>query len=72
MPDDTNRIGCLLRELYASAPLAFCILFLSLHSLGVATDLNAAISFAGGLTLRLLATSRLWSLPIFAYQDRWE
>jgi uncharacterized membrane protein YeiH len=60
------------RELYASVSLAVCTLFLGLHAIGVDTDLNTAISFAGGLMLRLLAIWRGWSLPIFSYQDRWD
>lgn len=60
------------RELYASVSFVVCSLFLALHALGVDTDLNTAISFGGGLTLRLLAIWRCWSLPIFSYQGRWE
>ncbi|MRX49131.1 trimeric intracellular cation channel family protein [Paracoccus sp. S-4012] len=60
------------RELYASVSLAVCGLFLVLHAQGVDADLNTAISFAAGLTLRLLAIWRRWSLPVFSYQDRWE
>jgi uncharacterized membrane protein YeiH len=60
------------RELYASVSLAVCALFLGLNALGVDNDLNTAISFAAGLTLRLLALWGGWRLPIFSYQDRWE
>jgi len=60
------------RELYASISLAICILFLSLRALGVDADLNTVISFAVGLTLRLLAIWRGWRLPIFSYQQRWD
>ena len=60
------------RELYASVSLAVCALFLCLQALGVDTDLNTAISFTGGLTLRLLAIRGGWGLPIFSYQGRWE
>lgn len=60
------------RELYASVSLATCALFLGLYALGVDTDLNTALSFTGGLTLRLLAIWGRWRLPIFSYQDRWE
>ena len=60
------------RELYASVSLAVCAIFLGLQALGVDTDLNTAISFTGGLTLRLLAIWAGWRLPIFSYQDRWE
>jgi uncharacterized membrane protein YeiH len=60
------------RELYASVSLAVCGLFLGLHALGVDTDLNTAVSFAAGLTLRLLAIWGGWRLPIFSYQHRWE
>jgi uncharacterized membrane protein YeiH len=60
------------RELYASISLVVCALFLGLNALGVDTDLNTAISFTGGLTLRLLAIWRGWRLPTFSYQDRWE
>ncbi|WP_046865110.1 trimeric intracellular cation channel family protein [Microvirga massiliensis] len=60
------------RELYASVSLAVCAFFLGLDALGVGVDVNTAISFTGGLTLRLLALWRGWRLPIFSYQDRWE
>ena len=60
------------RELYASVSLAVCALFLGLHALGVDTDLATAISFTGGLTLRLLAIWGGWRLPVFSYQQRWE
>lgn len=60
------------RELYASVSFAVCILFLGLHALEVDLDLNTAISFSVGLTLRLLAIWRRWKLPTFSYQDRWE
>jgi len=60
------------RELYASVSFAVCVLFLGLHALKVDLDLNTAISFSAGLTLRLLAIWRRWKLPTFSYQDRWE
>lgn len=60
------------RELYASVSFAACVLFLGLHALEVDLDLNTAISFSAGLTLRLLAIWRRWKLPTFSYQDRWE
>jgi uncharacterized membrane protein YeiH len=60
------------RELYASVSLAVCALFLGLRALGVDTDLATAISFTGGLTLRLLAIWGGWRLPVFSYQQRWE
>lgn len=60
------------RELYASVSLAVCGLFLGLRAYGVDTDLNTAVSFAAGLTLRLLAIWGEWRLPIFSYQQRWE
>ncbi|WP_191059731.1 trimeric intracellular cation channel family protein [Geminicoccus harenae] len=60
------------RELYASVSLATCVLFLGLQAFGVDTDLNTAISFAGGLALRLLAIWGGWRLPIFSYQGRWD
>jgi uncharacterized membrane protein YeiH len=60
------------RELYASVSLAVCTLFLSLDALGVDTELNTEISFAGGLTLRLLAIWGEWRLPIFSYQQHWK
>lgn len=60
------------RELYASVSLAVCALFLGLRALGVDNDLNTAISFAAGLTLRLLAIWAGWRLPVFSYQQRWE
>lgn len=60
------------RELYASVSLVVCALFLGLRALGVDVDLNTAISFAAGLTLRLLALWGGWKLPTFSYQQRWE
>ncbi|WP_379655950.1 trimeric intracellular cation channel family protein [Pseudoroseomonas ludipueritiae] len=60
------------RELYASVSLAVCALFLSLRALGIDTDLNTAISFTAGLTLRLLAIWGGWRLPVFSYHQRWE
>jgi uncharacterized membrane protein YeiH len=60
------------RELYASVSLAVCALFLGLRVLGIDTDLNTAISFTAGLTLRLLAIWGRWRLPTFSYQQRWE
>lgn len=60
------------RELYASISLAVCVIFLTLRALGVETDINTVISFAIGLTLRLLAIWRGWGLPIFSYQQRWD
>jgi len=60
------------RELYASVSLVVCALFLALRELGIDTDLNTAISFAVGLSLRLLAIWRSWCLPTFSYQQRWE
>jgi len=58
--------------LYASVSLAVCALFLSLNAAGVQPDLNTAISFAVGLSLRLLAIWRGWGLPIFSSEERWE
>lgn len=60
------------RELYASVSLAVCALFLVLRAAGVDGDLNTAICFAGGFTLRLLAIRFSWQLPTFSYQQRWE
>lgn len=60
------------RELYASVSLAVCALFLGLRAWGVDTDLNTAISFTAGLTLRLLAIWGRWKLPVFSYHQRWE
>src|SRR5690606_34162659 len=60
------------RELYASVSLAVCVLFLGLRALGVDLDANTVISFAAGLTLRLLALWRGWRLPTFSYRQRWE
>lgn len=60
------------RELYASVSLAVCVLFLTLDAWGVGIDLNTAISFMAGLTLRLLAIWRRWELPTFSHQDRWD
>lgn len=60
------------RELYASVSLTVCAAFLGLRALGVDTDLNTVICFAGGLSLRLLAIWRGWRLPIFSYRQRWE
>ncbi|WP_232539878.1 trimeric intracellular cation channel family protein [Azohydromonas aeria] len=59
------------RELYAVVSLATCVLFIGLSTLGVACDLNTAISFAAGLALRLLAIWRGWQLPVFSYRQSW-
>jgi uncharacterized membrane protein YeiH len=68
-----NQVPLVLRrELYASVSLVVCALFIGLRELGIDTDLNTAISFAGGLTLRLLAISGGWKLPTFSYQQRWD
>lgn len=68
-----NHVPVVFRhELYASVSLVVCTLFLGLRSFGIDTDLNTAISFAGGLTLRLLAIWAGWRLPTFSYQQRWE
>jgi uncharacterized membrane protein YeiH len=60
------------RELYAIVSLAVCALFLVLRAFGVGTDLNTAICFVGGLTLRWLAIRYGWRLPTFSYRDKWE
>ena len=52
--------------------LAVCALFLALRALGIDTDVNIAIGFAGGLGLRLLAIRYGWRLPVFSYRRRWE
>lgn len=68
-----NHVPVVFRhELYASVSLVVCTLFLGLRAFGVGTDLNTAISFAAGLTLRLLAIWAGWKLPTFSYQQRWE
>ncbi|UKJ75075.1 trimeric intracellular cation channel family protein [Azospirillum brasilense] len=68
-----NHVPVVFRhELYASVSLVVCTLFLVLRAFGISTDLNTAISFAGGLTLRLLAIRAGWRLPTFSYQKRWE
>jgi uncharacterized membrane protein YeiH len=60
------------RELYASVSLAVCALFLSLRAFDTDIDINIAICFIGGLTLRLLAIHFGWKLPTFSYHQRWE
>lgn len=60
------------RELYASVSLVVCCLFLGLRALDVNHALNTALSFAVGLTLRMLAIRFGWRLPTFSYQQRWE
>ena len=60
------------RELYASVSLVVCCLFLGLRALDVPDALNTALSFAVGLTLRMLAIWRGWKLPTFSYQQRWD
>ena len=68
-----NQVPLVLRrELYASVSLVVCALFIGLRELGIDTDLNTAISFTSGLTLRLLAIWGGWELPTFSYQQRWE
>lgn len=60
------------RELYASVSLVVCCLFLGLRALGVDDALNTTLSFAVGLTLRMLAVRLGWKLPTFSYQQRWD
>lgn len=60
------------RELYTVVSLSVCALFLILRSAGVTPDLNTAISFLYGLTLRGFAIRYGWRLPTFSYQQRWE
>ena len=60
------------RELYASVSLLVCCLFLALRAFEVNDSLNTAISFAFGLTLRMLAIWRCWRLPTFSYQQHWD
>lgn len=60
------------RELYASVSLVVCCLFLGLRALDVPDALNTTLSFAFGLTLRMLAIWRGWKLPTFSYQQRWD
>lgn len=60
------------RELYASVSLVVCCLFLGLRALDVHQELNTVLSFAVGITLRMLAIWRSWKLPTFSYQHRWE
>ena len=60
------------RELYASVSLVVCCLFLGLRALDIHDALNATLSFAMGLTLRMLAIWRGWKLPTFSYQQRWD
>ena len=68
-----NQVPLVLRrELYASVSLVVCALFIGLRELGIDTDLNTVLSFAGGLTLRLLAIWGDWRLPTFSYQQRWD
>lgn len=60
------------QELYAIVSLAVCALFLVLRAFGMGTDVNTAISFAAGLTLRWLAIRYSWRLPTFSYREKWE
>lgn len=60
------------RELYASVSLVVCCLFLGLRALDVPDALGTTLSFAVGLTLRMLAIWRGWKLPTFSYQQRWD
>ena len=60
------------RELYASVSLVVCCLFLGLRALDINEVLNTTLSFAMGLTLRMLAIWRGWKLPTFSYQRRWD
>lgn len=60
------------RELYASVSLVVCISFLVLQWLNAPPALTTIVSFAIGLSLRLLAIRYQWRLPTFSYQQRWE
>ena len=67
-----NQVPVVFRqELYAVVSLAVCVLFLVLRAYGVPPDLNTLLSFAAGLSLRLLAIWRGWRLPTFSYHSRW-
>ncbi|MBN3854958.1 trimeric intracellular cation channel family protein [Paraburkholderia sp. Ac-20340] len=66
-----NRVPIVFRhEMYASVSLLTAGLFLLLRSAGVDTDLNTAMSFMAGLSLRLTAIWRGWRLPVFALAQR--
>lgn len=68
-----NQVPVVFRqELYAVVSLAVCLLFLLLRALGVSPDLNTAISFTAGLSLRMLAIWRGWRLPTFSHRAAWE
>ena len=60
------------RELYASVSLVVCCLFLGLRALDIDHALNTTLSFATGLTLRMLAIRFGWKRPTFSYQQLWE
>ncbi|MBB3258163.1 putative membrane protein YeiH [Paraburkholderia bannensis] len=61
-----NRVPVVFqRELYASVSLLAGGLFLLLRAAGVDQDVDTAVSFVLGLTLRLIAIWRGWRLPAF-------
>jgi uncharacterized membrane protein YeiH len=65
-----NRVPVVFqRELYASVSLLAGGLFLLLRAAGVDQDVNTAVSFVLGLTLRLIAIWRGWRLPAFEEDD---
>ncbi len=69
-----NRTPQVLRhELYASVSLLVALLYLGLKYFGVDENINMAVSFVVGLSIRLAAINWNWSLPVFSYSpNKWK
>ena len=64
-----NEVPLLFRsELYASVSVATGVMFVGLLATGLSQDIATAISFAVGLTFRLLAIRYKWEMPKFVYE----
>lgn len=60
-------------ELYASVSLLVALQYLLMLYFKVPEGITLAVSFATGLTLRLLAIRFKWSLPVFSYDpEKWK
>ncbi len=59
-------------ELYASVSLLVALQYLVMLHFNVHEGITLAISFATGLTIRMLAIKFKWSLPVFSYDpEKW-
>lgn len=64
-----NDVPLLFRsELYASVSVATGAMFVGALAMGLSQDLATTISFAAGLSFRLLAIRYKWEMPKFVYE----